>query len=173
MRSSLEWVDAVQNVTHCTLVPLTVVVVLRVRSLHLKFHVFKEFVAPLSWLFSTTPIWGALVCNQSSQRFQVSIVLNLLCGSFLPHSDRALHRVNILLVPPFIVLLACPFWWLVMSRTSVFITNVLIVKVRLHDRCWVICSQISVASEPLQHWVLVHRLNRVLSYDSLGHTYPR
>lgn len=147
-----------QDVAHRTLVPLTVVVVLRVGSLHLKLHVFKEFVAPLSRLFSAAPVRGALICDQSSQRFQVSIVFYLLRGRFLLHCNRALNRVNVLLVPPFIVLLVC-LLWPVMSRARILVPKVLIVEIRLHDRCRVDCFQISVASEPLQHRKLVHLLN--------------
>lgn len=95
-----------QDVSQCPLVSLTIVIVLGVTRLHLPFHVFEEFVTPLLSLLCTAPRGCAgTIGNQSPHSLEVSILLNLFLLGFSLLDHSAPHSLQILLMPPFPILL--------------------------------------------------------------------
>lgn len=143
-----------KDITKCSLIRLTVIVVLRVASLHLYFHIFKKAIFPLtiltSWVFR-------LIWNQGSQRLQIAILFHLLLRLLLLSNYCPLSSLQILLVPPLEILLGrlsllfCNIaLWLFISLICCWDLWVWMLRLHIIKRL-----QVSIASKSHQQRVLM------------------
>ncbi len=136
-----------EDIPECLFVPLTVSVVLAVRSLHPQLHVVKKFIFPLT----VTRI--ALFTHESSQNYDIALLLNFFCRLFFLRQYCLLCGDGILLHPPLD---------LDIRTTSVIVVAVLIIFCNLCVQVWgfgkfwrINSLQVLVHPESLKHreWV--------------------
>lgn len=119
-------------------------------------------------LLRTTPRcrWST-IRDQSPHSFQVSVLLDLLLSIFFLLNDGAFDSLEILLVPPFpLVLLRFLQVVLIMVVFTIAVT----ILFYWHDRRSIKSRQISIASKPLQQWVLMELWNSILRNFSFWNT---
>ena len=149
-----------QYISQSSFISLTIPIVLRVARLHLSLHVFEKVFSPCLSLLRTTP-WcrWSTIRNQSSHCFQVSVLLDLLLSIFLFLNYCAFNSFEILLVPPFPLIL---LGFLDVELIMVIFPIAVAILLNRHHRRSIKSSQISIAPKPLQHWVLMELWNCIL-----------
>lgn len=127
-----------QDVTKGTLIRLPIVVVLRIASLHLNFHIVEQSVSPvLRGVLPPVPsLLTSFVSDQGSKSLQVSILFNLFGSLFFPLHYSAFDCIYIAFVPPFVF---CFNWWRTfgsLSLVNLYILDAFIIKSCLKIIYW-------------------------------------